>query len=298
MNANLPLSSLHTFIKVCQYGSIKASAQALNVTSGAISQQIRQLEERLGVVLFIREHGGMRQTAISKEIYPSLNQAFEQIRGTLDTLNKTKAQKRITISTVPSFAAAWLVPRLKKFNELYPDIEVRVEATPTLVDFRRDQVDIALRHGLGNYPGLKTIRLMAPILLPVVSPELLAQYGPVNTPADCLKYPLLQDSDRADWKLWLKAHGIENDSRIERGASFAYDFLLVRAVESGQGMALLQDIYVQEALDSGRLILALDKPWPSRFAYYAVMPTDVVSQPEVKAFINWIIEESSESSHV
>ncbi|MBP6562240.1 MAG: LysR family transcriptional regulator, partial [Neisseriaceae bacterium] len=208
MSRPLPLLPLHTFVHISRQGSIKAAAEVLHVTSGAISQQLRQLEARLGVQLFVRTREGMTLTEEGRLIYPVLSQAFDQISSVAELLAVHQARPTLTISTVPSFAASWLVPRLNRFNAQYPEIEVRVEATPKLVDLKRQQVDIALRHGLGDYPGLTTIRLLAPEMVPVLSPQLLQGRAGITAPADCLAYPLLQDSDRADWRLWLQAHGV------------------------------------------------------------------------------------------
>ena len=185
------------------------------------------------------------------------------------------------------------MPRLGRFKQLHPDIEIRVEATSELVDLRRDRVDVALRHGLGDYPGLEVIPLMAPVLTPVASPGFLKAHGAViHEAGDCLGYPLLHDGDRADWQLWLKAHGVADDMRAERGSAFDDDFLLIRAAEAGQGLALVPQAYAQEEIAAGRLIQVLDKPWPARFAYYAVTRPGAADRPEVRAFLDWIREEA------
>ncbi|MGO4834218.1 LysR substrate-binding domain-containing protein, partial [Rhizobiaceae sp. 2RAB30] len=269
MNRVFPLLALRAFTETGRHGSIKGAADTMGVTSGAISQQIRQLEERVGTALFTRTRYGVRLTEAGAKVHPTLLAAFDQIGGALSALDAINSRQTLTISTVPSFAASWLVPRLGRFTSRYPEIEVRVEATSDLVDLRRDRVDVAIRHGLGNYPGFVAEHLMAPVLLPVAAPALLVERAPIREPADCLAYPLLQDSDRADWRLWFKAHGIADDVRAERGPSFDDDFLLIRAAEAGQGLALVRDVYATEEIASGRLVLALDRPWPTAFAYYA-----------------------------
>ncbi|MBP6116207.1 MAG: LysR family transcriptional regulator [Neisseriaceae bacterium] len=292
MDTRLPLLPLRTFVAIAREGSIKAAAQSLHVTSGAVSQQLRQLEAHLGQSLFVRTREGMMLTEAGQRIYPVLRQAFAQINSVTELVAATKARQTVAISTVPSFAASWLVPRLNRFHERHPHIEVRVEATPKLVDLKRRQVDIALRHGLGVYPGLKSIRLLAPKMVPVLSPLLLAQHPQIKAPADCLAYPLLQDSDRADWRLWLQAHGVADDARAERGTSFEDDFLLLRAAEAGQGIALVQDVSAAESLASGRVVQAIERPWPARFAYYAVLLPDTALRPEVAQCLAWLTEES------
>lgn len=292
MTATLPLQALRTFVEVSQRGSITAAAQALHVTPGAISQQIRLLEERLGIALLVRERHGMRMTEAGADVYPMLSAAFAQVDKAVDMLEAMKARQSLTVSTVATFAASWLVPRLGRFKQRHPHIEIRVEATPALVDLRRDHVDVALRHGLGDYPGLDVVPLMAPVLVSVAAPGLAASVT-LAEPADCLDYPLLHDADRADWPLWLSAHGVAQDPRAQRGNAFDDDFLLIRAAESGQGLALVPAAHAQEEIAAGRLVQVLDKPWPSRFAYYAVSRPGAAQRPEVRAFIDWILEEAA-----
>ncbi|WP_258129994.1 LysR substrate-binding domain-containing protein [Achromobacter anxifer] len=293
MTATLPLQALRTFVEVSQRGSITAAAQALHVTPGAVSQQIRLLEERLGLALLVRERHGMRMTEAGADVYPMLSAAFAQIDKAVDALEAMKTRQSLTVSTVATFAASWLVPRLGRFKERHPHIEVRVEATPALVDLRRDHVDIALRHGLGDYPGLDVVPLMAPVLVPVAAPGMLAAGAALATPADCLAHPLLHDADRADWPLWLRAHGVADDPRARRGDAYDDDFLLIRAAEAGQGLALVPAAYAREEIAAGRLVQVLDKPWPARFAYYAVSRPGAARRPEVRAFIDWIVEEAA-----
>lgn len=291
-----PLQALRTFVEVGQRKSVKAAAQALHVTPGAVSQQIRVLEDRLGVVLLERERLGMRLTEAGASVFPRLREAFLQIDQAMHDLESTKARRSLTVSTVATFAASWLVPRLGRFKQLHPDIEIRVEATSELVDLRRDRVDVALRHGLGDYPGLEVLPLMAPVLTPVASPGFLKAHGAViHEAGDCLGYPLLHDGDRADWPLWLKAHGVADDMRAERGSAFDDDFLLIRAAEAGQGLALVPQAYAQEEIAAGRLIQVLDKPWPARFAYYAVTRPGAADRTEVRAFLEWIREEAGKN---
>ncbi|AJC21051.1 LysR substrate-binding domain-containing protein [Pandoraea pulmonicola] len=292
MNRVFPLLALRAFVEVGRYGSIKHAAEAMGVTSGAVSQQIRLLEARVGAPLFTRTQRRMALTAAGARVYPTLLVAFDQIEHALRTLEDSSTRKSVILSTVPSFAASWLVPRLGRFTSRHPDIEVRVEASSRLVDLQRDRVDIAIRHGLGRYPGLLTERLIAPVLLPVGSPALLASGKPIRKPSDCLSYPLLQDADRADWKLWLVAHGVANDPRAERGTAFEDDYLLIRAVEAGQGLGLVPQEYAQSEIAAGRLALALNKSWPARFAYYLVMLPDTGKRPEVAAFVEWITAEA------
>ena len=296
MATSLPLLALRAFVEVGQQGSIKAAAQSLNVTSGAVSQQIRLLEDRVGMALFTRERSGLRLTEAGAGVHPGLLQAFEQIETALQSLQQISSRQTLTVSTVATFAASWLVPRLGRFNQRYPHIEVRVEATSALVDMRRDRVDVALRHGLGVYPGLQVTRLMAPVLVPVASPALLSANSNLSEPQDCLDFPLLHDSERADWPLWLNAHGVGKDPRAERGTALEDDFLLIRAAGAGQGLALVPQEYATEEIAAGRLVQVMDKPWPARFAYYLVTRPDAMQREEVRAFVEWVMEEANSTT--
>ncbi|HEI8866279.1 TPA: LysR family transcriptional regulator [Serratia odorifera] len=289
----LPLQALRTFVEVGHRGSIKAAAQALHVTPGAVSQQIRLLEQRLGVTLLERQRQGMRLSEAGAEVHARLSDAFEQIDQAVDALEALKRRQTLTVSTVATFAASWLVPRLGHFTQRYPHIEVRIEATSTLVDLRRDRVDIALRHGLGDYPGLDVTPLMAPVLIPVASPSLFNHGQRPLAPADCLDYPLLHNSDGTDWPLWLRAQGVVDDARAERGNVFADDFLLIRAAQASQGLALIPQAYAHSEIAAGRLMQVLDRPWPAKFAYYIVSRPGAAKRPEVRAFIDWLLAEAA-----
>lgn len=288
MGSVLPLLALRAFSETTRLGSLKAAAERMGVTPGAISQQIRLLEDRLGVTLLTRSRYGVQLTEAGASLYPGLSRGFGQIESALLDLQALTRSNTLTISTQPSFASSWLVPRLPDFNAQYPQIDVRVQSTAELVDLLREPVDIALRHGLGDYPGVESIPLLAPVLLPVASPDLLAGGPLLDEPQDCLHYPLLQDADRADWSLWLQAHGVEPDSRSRRGPSFDEDLLLLRAAASGQGIALVQAQHAEEDLASGRLVVAVQRPWPSRFAYYLVARKENLERPHLQAFLGWI----------
>lgn len=296
MGQVLPLLALRAFAEAGRHGSIKRAADRMGVTSGAVSQQVRQLEARIGVRLLTRTRYGVELTEAGAKVHPALLGAFDQIERSLGALETMSGRETLTVSTVPSFAASWLVPRIGSFTERYPDIDVRVEATSSLVDLRRDRVDIAIRHGLGNYRGLVSSHLMAPVLVPVGSPKLIAAGPPLREPSDCLAFPLLHNSNRTDWRLWLTAFGVRDDPRAERGPAFDDEFLLIRAAESGQGLALVRDIYAWGEIEAGRLMLALDRQWPTEFAYYVVTQPEAKQRQAVALFTRWLETEARASA--
>lgn len=295
MGRVLPLLGLRAFAETARRGSIKAAAEVMGVTPGAVSQQVKLLEDRLGVALFVRDSRSLHLTPEGARLHAPLVRAFDQIEQALDELARSPTREILTVSTLPSLAATWLVPRLGRFTARHPAIDVDVSATARVVDLARERIDVAVRHGLGHYPGLRVLRLMSPRLVPVGSPDLLDGGPPLTVPADCLRLPLLQDEDRADWTLWLRAHGIE-DERAAHGPSFADDYLRLRAAMAGQGLALVRDVYIRDELAAGRLRLAFDLPWPTAFAYYVVMRPELADTPKVRAFVDWLREEAGDST--
>ncbi|MEG0184316.1 MAG: LysR substrate-binding domain-containing protein [Stenotrophomonas sp.] len=288
MGAVLPLLGLRAFVETGRHGSLTAAAEVMGVTPGAISLQLRQLQERLGVSLFDRTRHGVVLSAAGARVHLELQQAFDQIAHSVQTLERWQTRGTLRISAAPSFAAQWLAPRLGEFSALHPQVDVQLDARAALVDLRRDGVDIAIRHGLGYYPGLQAEHLLAPVLLPVASPALLATAPAMASVQDCLQLPLLQDADRSDWRLWFQALGLLPDARLERGPAFDDDLLLIRAAVAGQGIALVRDIHVAEELASGRLQVVIEQPWPQAFAYYAVTCGDDVENAAVPAFLAWL----------
>ncbi|HYE00640.1 MAG TPA: LysR substrate-binding domain-containing protein [Alphaproteobacteria bacterium] len=292
MAGPLPLLALRAFAEVGTTGRVKDAAAALGVTPGAVSQHLAYLEARLGAPLLRRTGRGMRLTPEGARLHAAIAPAFGTIAAAVAEFRADRAPQALALTTTASFAATWLVPRLGRFAAHHPEIELRIDTAPGLADLRRDGFDLALRHGLGDYPGLVATRFLAPRLVPVGCPALLARLGPVAAPADCLRFPLLQDADRADWGLWLRAQGAADDPLARRGPAFADDFLLLRAARDGAGLALVRDVYAAEDLAAGRLALAIDRPWPLAFAYYIVTTPDSARRPAVRAFTAWVQAEA------
>lgn len=290
----IPLQAFYTFFVVCRVGSMKDAAQELNVTPGAISQRISDLESKLGQRLFQRARSGVTKTDAGAELYSELKMAFNQIETTSRHRLKEHGFGCLMVSVMPSFASSWLLPRLGRFVSRYPKISLSLETDCRMVDLRSGPVDFAIRHGLGKYPGLEARWLMSPEMIVVGSPELLLQGPPIRSPHDCLDYPLLHDSDRRDWGLWLKAHGVAPQG-ARRGLSLTDEHMLVRAAANGQGLALVRDIYAAAELEQGKLVKALEIRWSSQFAYYLVGLASTFSASTSRDFVDWIQRETSEA---
>jgi LysR family transcriptional regulator, glycine cleavage system transcriptional activator len=283
-------SLLQAFVAVARSGKMKDAADQLSLTPGAVSQRIRQLEEVAGYRVFERSRTGVELSPAGAELFAALAEPFSAIEA-IDRDLEVRPSRRVVVTTMPSFATTWLVPRLKKFSEVNADIEVVVEANKQTVDLRQEPVDLAIRHGLGKYPGLEASWLIAPELLVVASPELLKNGPPLHKPADCLSYPLLHRSDRRDWALWFEAHGVRA-SQSKKGPAFSDDHLIVQAAVAGQGLALVRDIYAKDNLHLRKLISVLSGSWPVQFSYYIVGTSQALQKPAVRRFRDWIVAEA------
>jgi LysR family glycine cleavage system transcriptional activator len=281
---------LQTFVAVARAGKMKQAAQDLALTPGAVSQRIRQLEEVAGRRLFARTSAGVELSAAGEAMFTALAEPFRAIEAVDHELG-APSSRRVTVSTTPTFAAAWLVPRLAMFAQYYPDIEIAVEAGARPVDLKREPIDLAIRHGLGKYPGLESTWIIAPEFIVVASPDLLKNRAPLKRAADCLAFPLLHDFNRQDWPLWFEAHGV-TAPHAKKGPAFSESHLIVRAAVAGQGLALVRDIYADDDLRSQRLVKALTVNWPPQFAYYAVATAEAMQKPAVRRFRDWLVEEA------
>ncbi len=288
------LALLHTFVVVARSGRMRDAAAGMALSPGAISQRIRELEDAVGHRLFKRVQGGVALNEAGAALFASLDAPFRQIEAAGRALERA-SPRRVRISTIGSFAANWLVPRLPGFSRLHPDIDVALETDGRVVDLRHEPIDLAIRHGLGAYPGLEAAWLAAPALIVVASPALLRSRPAIAVPADCLAFPLLHDMQRADWPLWFEAQGVK-PARELTGPSFSDDHLMVRAAVSGQGLALVRDVYADDELRAGTLVQAIDVRWPTRFAYYAVSTVEALQKPAVRIFRDWLIAEAADFS--
>ncbi len=286
----IPLPLLHTFVVAARCTSMKAAARHLGVTPGAISQRVRTLEDWAGQRLFTRGRSGITLTGAGRKLFAKIDEPFRTIESAQKHSPRPGLAKRLVVNAAPSFAATWLVPRLGSrlgsFAVAHPDIEIVVESDIRLIDLRNEPVDLGIRHGFGTYPGLKSIWLMAPRLAVIASPQLVHAGPPIRKPADCLQYPLLQDSGRNDWPLWFAAHGVDAPN-ADRGPAFSDDYLLVRAAAAGQGLALVREIYVNEEVAAGRLVRC-----PTEFAYYLVGTRAGFAKPAARRFADWLVRES------
>jgi LysR family glycine cleavage system transcriptional activator len=284
---------LKVFWAAARHGSFVKAASELHVTASAVSLQIRQLEDELGLKLFDRTPRGLALTAVGARVLPDVTSAFERLRDTFAALGVDQdSAHALTVSAAPSFATKWLLPRLSRFVEANPDIEVSIKATVELADFVANEADLGIRYGHGDYPDLVTELLMREMVFPVCSPAMLAA-SPLSTAALLTTATLLHD-DSADqhealpgWKMWLRAAGIDGVD-WKRGPRFNQTALAIEAAAGGLGVALAPAVLVAGDLASGRLVRLASAEVSEPFAYYLVYPKDRAEREPVQIFRSWL----------
>ncbi len=294
-----PLNALRAFEAAARHLSLTRAAAELHVTAGALSHQIRGLEELLGVALFERRVRAIALTPAGKLLYPGLQTGFARIREAVEGLDRVGQDRVLVISAPPGFTAKWLVPRVYRFTSQNPEIDVRSSSSISYVDFTRDGVDVAVRNlplGAKVDPSLVVEKLFEVSVVPVCSPRLLAAHG---RPADAealLRLPLIHDDtlthlpEYPSWASWFAAAGIDNLD-LSRGLRFdSTDHALDAAVE-GAGVVLAHDLMAYDDLRTGRLVIPVPLLLSTRRAYHFVCPKSRSERPHVQAFRAWVRQE-------
>ncbi|MEH2474672.1 LysR family glycine cleavage system transcriptional activator [Nitrobacteraceae bacterium AZCC 2161] len=292
MSARLPsLNGLRAFEAAARHLSFTNAAAELNVTQTAISHQIRRLEEELGIRLFIRQNRALALTPQAHDYLPGVRAAFNDLRLATDRLLRKDNDHVLTVSTLASLAAKWLLPRLSAFQETHPDIDVRITTSTSMVDFKSGDVDAAIRYGRGRWPGLRADWLTADQVFPVCSPALLQGDRPLQTPEDLVHHTLLHSSGGYDddWRLWLTAAGLPADISKQPGLSFDMIFMTLQAAIDGLGVAVGRTTYVEGDLAKGRLVVPFKISLPADAGFYLVSPEAAANTPKLKAFREWLL---------
>ena len=292
-----PLNALRAFEAAARHLSFAKAAEELNVTPAAVSHQIKALEEILGTKLFRRAKRAIWLTEAGQACLPDLREGFERLAAGIERLRGLESSGILTVSTPPSFAGKWLVPRLDRFRAGHPEIEIRVDANPQLVDFARDDVDVGVRFGLGDYPGLGSTLLLSEAFFPVCSPALLEGEHPLRHPEDLCWHTLLHEDQSfgegtyPDWRMWLLAAGFP-ELYSSKGPRFSASELVTQAALDGQGVALGRRVLVAGDLEAGRLVQPFAMTYPVSFAYYLVSAKNAAERPKVAAFRDWMLRET------
>jgi LysR family transcriptional regulator, glycine cleavage system transcriptional activator len=286
-----PLNALRAFEAAARHLSFTTAASELNVTQAAVSHQIKALEERLGLKLFRRVGRNLLLSDAAQAYLPEIAAAFDRIAGATRRLHQYDAAGVLSATVLPSFAAKWLLPRLGRFRAAHPEIDLRISSSVETVDLMREDFDIALRAGSGDYPGMRADAILSESFFPVCSPALLAGPLPLRAADDLRHHTLLHDEPRDLWQLWFKMVGIA-DIDATRGPGFSDSGMLIWAAIEGQGVAIAKGTLAADDLRAGRLVRPFDQSMPADFSYWLVCPEASADRPKIVAFREWLLAEA------
>ena len=312
-----PLNALKAFEVTARHLSVKKAAVELNVTPAAVSHQIRALEENLGVQLFLRHNRALQLTEAARACLPRLREGFDNLAQAVERVRAHKGGGMLIVSAAPSFAARWLMPRLHRFLEAQPEIDVRVSARlrqtaqgarkgamaeRASVDAWLADSDVAILYGHGDYPGFQVDKLIPLTLTPICSPRLVTHpQHPLVQPAD-LKHHLLLHDDTGElydgvsfWNVWLEAAGVEGVD-LSRGPHFSHAVLAFEAAVEGHGVVATMPVLAESDLNSARLVTPFALRVPLASSYYLVCSAEAAKRPAVAAFRKWLLGEAAKET--
>jgi LysR family glycine cleavage system transcriptional activator len=288
MSVRIPTTqALRAFEAAARMGSLTKAADALSLTHGAISHQIKALEATVGVPLVERAGRGIRVTDEGERLATRVRGALAEIADAMREASERSNPRQLRVSVIPSFAARWLLPRLGKFLARHRDIDLDVRSATALVDFRRDDTDIAIRHGFGGWPDVHAEEILRDTFFPVCSPRLAPRLPRV--PADLARHTLLRSDDES-WKPWFDAVGLDWPEPA-RGPIFNDSALMLQAAVEGQGIALARTSLLGNDVRNGLLVRLFDIDVPAARRYYIVYPQRLAGSPKIALFRRWLLDE-------
>ena len=293
-----PLNSLRAFEAVGRHLSFSKAANELNVTPGAVSQQVRGLEEFLEIRLFKRRNRSIVLTDSGQIFLPLLSDGFSRIVGAVDSVRRSQGDEPLTITAAPSFTSKWLIPRLCKFQAQHPEIDVRIDASSRLVDFVREDIDVGIRFGTGEVEDLDSVYLFSFDLIPVCSPDLKHEGKALQDLSDIRYHTLLHSQDTdfdpsfPDWAMWLATAGVD-DVDASRGIFFSQGEMVIEAAIEGQGIALAASVMAAGAIESGRLVQPFETRLPVRLSFHLITTRQKLRSSKIDVFRQWILDESA-----
>jgi len=287
-----PLNSLPCFEAAARLLSFSRAADELSVTAGAISRAIKGLEKQLDVQLFERVTRSVRLTTVGEMYARAVREALEQLAAATAAATERRSDSTLNVSTSDGFAGRWLVPRLYRFYRAHSDIDVRVSTTGKLTNFFGDGIDIAIRYGGGDYPGLTSEFLTGEEVFPVCSPKLMKGAHALRKPEDLKHHTLIRDTYPIDWVAWLSSAGVKGVNP-RRGLTFDSYTFAVEAAVKGEGVALGRTLLVADDLAAGRLIRPFKHSLKAASSFYVVYPPDAARRRKVRAFRDWLMAEAA-----
>ncbi|GLS82967.1 transcriptional regulator GcvA [Paraferrimonas haliotis] len=290
-----PLNAVKAFEAAARHLSFTRAAEELFVTQAAVSHQIKGLEDYLGLKLFRRKNRALLLTEEGQAYFLDIKDLFSQLSDATERLLARGAIGALTVAMPPSFAIQWLVPRLAKFSESHPDIDVRIKAVDADDGSLSDDVDVAIYYGRGKWPGVFQEKLRNEVMIPVCSPLLLNGPKPLKTPEDLRHHTLLHDLSRNDWRAWFQQLGLK-DINVNQGPIFSHSSLVLQAAAHGQGVALGYSVLAQPEISAGRLVMPFNEVLLSRNAYYLVCEESQAELGKIAAFREWMISMFNEEA--
>ena len=301
MLATLPFAALRAFESVVRLGGFSRAADELGISQSAVSQHVRLLEDWTGQRLLVRgprastpTDEGRRLAAAVAEGLGRIGEVCQDLRG------RSRGGDTLAVSCLPGFAINWLFPRLIRFDQAHPEIPVSISTDPRPITFAGGEADVAIRYGMGQYPGLHVRRLLGESLTPVCAPGLLRAGPPLRDPADLARHTLLVDELKPvggrlpNWDFWAAQSGVvlPRPARLRR---FGQSNMVVQAAVEGLGVALGRDALVMDALADGRLVRPFPQlaPVPSDYAFWFVCPEAALERPAIRAFRDWVLAEAA-----
>jgi len=283
----LPLTALRSFEVAARLRSFTRAADELLISQSAVSRQVRELERQLGQPLFERRHRMVVLTSSGETLLAVLTASFDAIGTSLDRLKANKPASSLSISVEPSFAAGWLAPRLASFRRLQPDIDLLLDVDPRPVEFRAGRVEIAVRHSAmrTEWPRVECQWLADVTMIPVIAPNLLSARGPVTKPTYLLQFPLLHEDNRDLWHRWFTAAGAQAGET--RGSVYPDGALILQATLRGEGIALMDRMFIRDELMAGELVQPFDTTIPHG-AYWLVARSFADLSPQASVFVDWL----------
>lgn len=290
MRKTPPLAAVRVFEAAARHEHFTAAAGELGMTQAAVSAQIRLLEERLGIALFVREKRRVILTDAGRRIAPTLSNAFDAIDAAFAQL-RAEDEETLTISTSTTFATTWLAWRIGAFQLAHPELAVKFSVSDTLTDFVRDDVDVAIRSGLGDWPHLAMDRLISTDFTPMCSPAFLKHHGGTLSPEQLLHLPMISPQDPW-WTHWLREAGVEvADGALRRGVRMDSQANEGNAAMAGQGVAMLTPFFWRTDLADGRLVQPFEQCSSRGYGYWFVTPEHRRNVSKIKRFREWLLAE-------
>ncbi len=284
---NIPLNALRTFEAVASNLSFAKGAAALHVSPAAVSSQIRLLEEQLKQPLFHRKGRQITLTEAGKKLLPGVQRGLSELRQAVRKVDMDRSEGVLNISTMPTLLQKWMLPRLSDFYESHPEIDLRINADNGLVNFEQTDFHAGIRLGTGKWPGLKSEKLMDDWILPVCSPELLRDIGPIKSIQELQGHDLFFVESEV-WDAWFRVLG--ESGRESRWPLLNDSLSILMAAEQGQGIALSRWSLVVRDIEAGRLVRPIDTVVKTDWSYYFVSPPHFFDLPKVRIFRQWLLD--------